>query len=248
MEPVPGGRWDVALAAERSAWRQANGLASGPTKHICLSILHLITRICILYLVDDGGSVVTEFESLHLQTEQFAEQAIPDENVGRKNARRAHELEIGKRNARIEAKRKACLAKQKKKVNNVPVAARSTKRHKHSESKTDSSDLGSAADKDAPTSTHLPFPSCVVPETQLLSPNIEYVDEAAVDVEPLVVQTLQPVNVIYRNDLVKEFIMPVGAQCVGLEVARDFGPKIGIYKGKITSVDTEGRRHHYHVV
>ncbi len=99
MVPVPGGRWDVALAAERSAWRKANGLASGPTKHICLSILGLITRKCILYLVDDGGSVVTEFESL--QTEQFAEQAIPDENVGRKNARRAHELEIGKRNARI---------------------------------------------------------------------------------------------------------------------------------------------------
>jgi hypothetical protein len=246
MEPVPGGRWDVALAAERSAWRQANGLASGSTKHICLSILHLITRICILYLVDDGGSVVTEFESL--QTEQFPEQAIHDENVGRKNARRAHELEIGKRNARIEAKRKAGLAKQKKKVENLPVAARSTRRRKHSEGKTDSNDLGSAADKDAATSTHLPFPSCVVPETQLLSPNIEYVDEAAVAVEPLVVQTLQPVNVIYRNDLVKEFIMPIGAQWVGLEVTRDFGPKIGIYKGKITSVDTEGRRHHYHVV
>ena len=31
MEPVPGGRWDAALAAERSAWRQANGLASGPS-------------------------------------------------------------------------------------------------------------------------------------------------------------------------------------------------------------------------
>jgi hypothetical protein len=29
--PEPGGRWDVALSAERSAWRQANGLASGPT-------------------------------------------------------------------------------------------------------------------------------------------------------------------------------------------------------------------------
>ncbi len=29
MEPQPGGRWDVALAAERSAWRRANGLASG---------------------------------------------------------------------------------------------------------------------------------------------------------------------------------------------------------------------------
>jgi hypothetical protein len=44
-EPEPGGRWDVALAAERSAWRQANGLVSGPTKQICLSMLCLISNI-----------------------------------------------------------------------------------------------------------------------------------------------------------------------------------------------------------
>jgi hypothetical protein len=200
MEPQPGGRWDVALAAERSTWRRANGLASGPTKQIGLLIRGLITEMCILYLVDDGGSVVTEFESL--QTEQLAERARPDANVGRKNARRAHEIAIVKRNARIEAGRKG--------GNN--------------------------------------FPSCVVPESQLMPPNIEYVCEAPVDVEPLVVQMVAPVTVLYRNDSVKEFIMPLGAQCVGLDVARDFGSQIGIFKGKITSVNTEGRRHYYHVL
>ncbi len=87
-----------------------------------------------------------------------------------------------------------------------------------------------------------------MPETQLTSPNIEYVNEAPVDVEPLVIKMVEPVNVLYRNDSVKEFIMPVGSECVGLEVARDFGPKVGIFKGKITSVDTGGRRHHYHVL
>jgi hypothetical protein len=80
--------------------------------------------MCIPYLVDDVGSVVSNFESL--QTEQFAEQARPNENVGRKNARRAHKIEIGKRNALIEAGRKTGLEKQKKKLKNVPVAARCT--------------------------------------------------------------------------------------------------------------------------
>jgi hypothetical protein len=106
---VPGGRWDVALAAERSAWRQANGLALGPTKHIYVSIIHVITRVCFLYLLDDCGCIVTEFQSM--QTEPSEEHALPDANVGRIQARRAHELEIVKRNARIvDAKRKAGVA------------------------------------------------------------------------------------------------------------------------------------------
>ncbi len=133
---------------------------------------------------DHGGSVISEFEAL--QTEQYTEEARPNANVGRKQARRAHEIEIGKRNARIEAVRKVRLAK----------------------------------------------PRCVVPETQVTSPTRDIMSEAAVDVPPAL----------------KEFIMPVGSECVGLEVARDFGPKIGIFKGKITSVDTGGRRHHFHVL
>ncbi len=94
----------------------------------------------------------------------------------------------------------------------------------------------------------LPYPSYVVPETQLTSPSLDVSCAAAIDVVPLVVHMQQPVSVLYRNELVKEFIMPKDAECVGLEVARDFGSKIGIFKGKITSVDTGGRRHHYHVL
>ncbi len=137
-----------------------------------------------------------------MQSKHVREGARPHANVGRKSARRAHEIAIIKRNARIEAGLKG----------------------------------GNY------------FPSCVVPESQCLPPNIEYVCEAPVVVEPLVVQMEAPATVLYRNESVKEFIMPVGAQCVGLDVARDFGPQIGIFKGKISSVNTEGRRHYYHVL
>jgi hypothetical protein len=145
--------------------------------------------MCILHVVDDGGSVVTEFESL--QTEQLAEIARPDENVGRKQARRAHANAIVKRNARIDGGRKGGKS----------------------------------------------FSICVVPESEVMPPIIEYVCEAPVDVATLV-----------GNMMMNSFIMPVGAQCVGLDVARDFGPQIGIFKGKITYVNEEGRRHYYHVL
>ena len=154
----------------------------------------------ILRVVDDGGSVVTDFESL--QTEQLSELARPDANVGRKKAKRAHANAIVKRNARIEGARKGSKS----------------------------------------------FSICVVPESEVMPPIIEYVCEVPVDVETSVGNMEAPVTVLYRNESAKEFIMPVGAQCVGLDVARDFGPQIGIFKGKITSVNTEGRRHYYHVL
>jgi hypothetical protein len=42
-------------------------------------------------------------------------------------------------------------------------------------------------------------------------------------------------------------VIPRGIKAIGLIVARDFGVDGGIYHGKITSVDFEGRRVHYHV-
>jgi hypothetical protein len=41
--------------------------------------------------------------------------------------------------------------------------------------------------------------------------------------------------------------LPKGKEAIGLVVARDFGADGGIYHGRITSVDMEGRRIHYHV-
>jgi hypothetical protein len=42
-------------------------------------------------------------------------------------------------------------------------------------------------------------------------------------------------------------LMPTGLDAIGLIVARDFGPDGGIFHGRISAVDMEGRRVHYHV-
>jgi hypothetical protein len=42
-------------------------------------------------------------------------------------------------------------------------------------------------------------------------------------------------------------VMPTGMDAIGLIVARDFGPDGGIFHGRISAVDMEGRRVHYHV-
>jgi hypothetical protein len=45
-------------------------------------------------------------------------------------------------------------------------------------------------------------------------------------------------------------VMPKGLDCIciGLQVACDFDPKIGIFHGNIVSVDMKKRRHRFHVV
>ncbi len=42
-------------------------------------------------------------------------------------------------------------------------------------------------------------------------------------------------------------LMPTGLDAIGLIVARDFGPDVGIFHGRISAVDMDGRRVHYHV-
>jgi hypothetical protein len=41
---------------------------------------------------------------------------------------------------------------------------------------------------------------------------------------------------------------PLGEKCIGIEVARDFGPPHGVCEGKIVSVDVKRRRPLYHVL
>ncbi len=42
-------------------------------------------------------------------------------------------------------------------------------------------------------------------------------------------------------------LIPRGNKAIGLIVARDFGADGGIFHGRITAVNCEGRRVHYHV-
>jgi hypothetical protein len=111
------------LAAERCAFRKANGLPAGPNlatlclSTLCLSTLCLVANLSTIYLVDDDSSIISIFEATQAeQVEQFLdppEQASLAANVGRQSARKAHEAQMASRNAHIEAGRKAALAVNK---------------------------------------------------------------------------------------------------------------------------------------
>jgi hypothetical protein len=133
-------------------------------------------------------------------------------------------------------------------VNSVPIAARYTRRRNISEGKIDNYDLEMAAKTIDGLVAHVPFANISIPETQdpSLSPNFS--GDAGVDVIPILEGMQKEAIVLYRNEAVQEFVMPKGLACIGLQVARDFGANIGIFKGRITKVDMGSRSHHYHVV
>jgi hypothetical protein len=81
-----------------------------------------------------------------------------------------------------------------------------------------------------------------VPETQNETATSDNED----DLLPLHELISQKKEMQFPNEASIEF--PKGYACIGLRVARDFGPELGIFHGKVVSVDMEGRRHHYHIV
>jgi hypothetical protein len=75
----------------------------------------------------------------------------------------------------------------------------------------------------------------------LLSEGKRHVDSEDDDDDvPIACQLSQPPKTI------PELEIPKGQDAIGLVIARDFGAPEGIFHGRITAVDTEGRRAYYH--